>query len=290
MKQMLFIFLAALTTILGCQRLSAQDVQADFYVDGLAYEILSLEQLTCAVIGPTSMDYQGEVVIPKKVIYKDREFEVCWMYMTDYKNVTSITVPNTIDFGSRRVYFDGCTSLKTVIFEGPANSINFYYNESNWSYEEPFLRNVENLYFNRDFYARESDVRFYVKNLVLGPDVRAWGQYKGYLRGKCFENLETLTCEAVNPPIIGSFTDEQYMTLPVFVPEESLEKYKKADIWKAFWCLKGISGINDAVVGDSIEITEVARFNTQGSKVGKDYKGVVIIRYSDGSVEKVMNR
>lgn len=36
------------------------------------------------------------------------------------------------------------------------------------------------------------------------------------------------------------------------------------------------------------DVTELARFNTAGVRVGKDYKGLVIVTMSDGSVRKVM--
>ena len=47
------------------------------------------------------------------------------------------------------------------------------------------------------------------------------------------------------------------------------------------------SGVNDAVSGSS---EEVARYSIDGNIVTEDYKGIVIIRMSDGSVIKSMSR
>lgn len=69
----------------------------DFMVDGLAYDVLSLDTLTCGV-AKSDQGYQGKITIPEKVTYKGREFQVislsygCFLY----SKLTAITFPNTI--------------------------------------------------------------------------------------------------------------------------------------------------------------------------------------------------
>lgn len=107
---------------------------------------------------------------------------------------------------------------------------------------------------------------------------------------KCNE-LTKLICYATIPPAGLSCTNKQYMDVEVKVPKGSLAAYQSADGWKNFWNLSEIddekSGI-DAVISDETK-AEIGRYNLQGLQVGKDYKGVVIVKYSDGSYKKLLN-
>lgn len=76
------------------------------------------------------------------------------------------------------------------------------------------------------------------------------------------------------------------MDVSVFVPEEALEAYKADKIWGNFWNLQ-ISGVED-VKFDS-EREEIGRYDMNGRVVGEDYKGLVIVRFSDGSCKKMLN-
>ena len=98
-----------------------------------------------------------------------------------------------------------------------------------------------------------------------------------------------------NPPIIdGEFTDVDYMNLLVYVPYGSLNNYLNDPEWKKFWNIQegetefseGYSKVN-SIVNDE-QICEVSRYNLNGRAVSKDYKGFVIIRYSDGKTRKTI--
>ena len=52
------------------------------------------------------------------------------------------------------------------------------------------------------------------------------------------EGLETITCYNPNPPRIRDFTNFQYATLEVIVPNGALDAYKSANVWKNFWNLR----------------------------------------------------
>ena len=47
------------------------------------------------------------------------------------------------------------------------------------------------------------------------------------------------------------------------------------------------TGIADATVAHSVA-TEVSRYNVNGMKIGKNQKGIAIVKMSDGSVKKVL--
>lgn len=50
-------------------------------------------------------------------------------------------------------------------------------------------------------------------------------------------------------------TDGQYQTITLYVPQESLEKYKSAEVWKNFRNIQGIdaSGIEDVKADGSMK-------------------------------------
>ncbi|MCM1522188.1 MAG: hypothetical protein NC039_06005 [Muribaculaceae bacterium] len=97
--------------------------------------------------------------------------------------------------------------------------------------------------------------------------------------------MKTLTLADVEPPVCPTFSKEQYDTLQLFVPAEGIEAYRQAEGWKNFFNIK-VSGIEE--IENPSERTVVARLDLQGRPVREDYKGIVIERYSDGTVGKVM--
>lgn len=100
--------------------------------------------------------------------------------------------------------------------------------------------------------------------------------------------LETLECRAVVPPTIfnETFSGWQYENTTLIVPDESLEAYGKKVYWRNF--LKRESASIDNVF--DTDKMEDQRYDINGRKVDESYKGVVIVRYSDGSICKQLSR
>ncbi len=73
------------------------------------------------------------------------------------------------------------------------------------------------------------------------------------------------------------FTNNNYMTLNVYVPEEALGAYQNAEGWKNFWNLQDLSatGIKDVetdgVTGDN------RCYDLRGNRLGAPKRGVNII-------------
>ena len=60
-----------------CFALTASNTFAyDFEVDGIYYNVTSLENLEVEVTSCYAAEYKGDVVIPKTVVYKNRELRV----------------------------------------------------------------------------------------------------------------------------------------------------------------------------------------------------------------------
>ena len=101
--------------------------------------------------------------------------------------------------------------------------------------------------------------------------------------------IANITIYATDPPSTSQFTNYEYLNTSVKVPFTALDAYKAHEIWGQFCNLQGfdpagIDGVEEDVVKKSVE----GRYDLNGTPVDDDFKGVVVIRFSDGSTRKVM--
>lgn len=123
-------------------------------------------------------------------------------------------------------------------------------------------------------------------NLILGSGVVIYPS-------KISSSLKTITVKDSEPRKCPIFTEKQYMEVILYVPKGSLSAYQNADGWKNFWDIREGDGSEESGIEEvriSSERQEIGRYDIQGRKVSEDYKGFVIIRYSDGSVRKILNK
>lgn len=111
------------------------------------------------------------------------------------------------------------------------------------------------------------------------------------------DNTPTIICEATTPPKdkeSGSYiSPKQYMNCEVYVPDESVELYKEAPLWSGFWNIKPISEYQASISSAEISTGSarvIGRYNVRGEAVSDDYKGLTIVRLSDGTSKKIINR
>ena len=103
--------------------------------------------------------------------------------------------------------------------------------------------------------------------------------------------FEKLISKCLEPPIIPcDVSNIQFINAEVEVPIQALEKYQQAPVWKNFWNLKGVEGLVGIEESKVDAPMEVGRYDLTGKTVSKDYHGIVIVRYSDGSTSKMVQR
>lgn len=81
----------------------------DFEVDGLQYDVVSLSDLTCKLVGSKN-GFEGDFVIPDHVNYSNKTLTVVEIKKGSFygcSNLTGITIPNTILSIGDKV-FEGC--------------------------------------------------------------------------------------------------------------------------------------------------------------------------------------
>ena len=109
-----------------------------------------------------------------------------------------------------------------------------------------------------------------------------------------FSNLDSIMINSEIPPECPDFSDEQLMKIRILVPKGALDTYKKADGWKQFWNLEEsdkLSAVSDVMTDSAIQSREeYGRYDLSGRKVTGDYRGMVVVKYTDGSTAKVLQQ
>lgn len=187
--------------------------------------------------------------------------------------------------------FKNCNNLKYLVLEYNTNILNYGYNSYHDSrfYEttiKEWTNSLERIYIDRN-------LNYYItylnslKELIIGEN-----STKIYVKIGNAGKLTKIFSYAKIPPTIPEATNSQYMNVEVVVPIGSLAAYQSAENWKNFWNIREMTeeeaGIEDVATDNTKK--EVARYNLQGQQVTDDYKGLVIVRYSDGSSRKVINK
>ena len=292
-------------------------------LSGLKYRILSVEDMTCALIGVESKDISGELIIPSTSSYAGHDFTVVRLAdgCLDFcKKITSVTIPSSVEvlgFGCFQgcssiefvslsnnlkkiggFCFSGCSMLKSISIPSGIKELDYsaftycdslkrvIIEDAEVNYEPVFIectdftntlfKYAEELYLGRQIgfirygsgWGIEAPM---LKTLILGKEVDSWTKESNYYHREYFsfdrfKSLEKLVSQALIPPSIPRATDEQYMNLMVSVPEESLELYKKADVWKSFWNLQGYSKVDELQV-QSKEDRAFIVYNLQGMRI-----------------------
>ena len=100
------------------------------------------------------------------------------------------------------------------------------------------------------------------------------------------------TAELTNEPVRDEpiLCHEEFASqIPLSVPDEAVDAYKNAPGWKHFtqiYPISALSRINDILASDR-DATVIGRYDLNGNPVYESYRGIAIIRYSDGSARKV---
>ena len=107
--------LAAALCLLGAVQAQA----ADFSLNGISYNILSMADLTCEVAKRSSGSYSGDIVIPETVTYSGRTFTVTQIGERAFSGASTlftVKCPDTV------------TSIDTEAFRNCRNLVSVEYN------------------------------------------------------------------------------------------------------------------------------------------------------------------
>lgn len=225
------------------------------------------------------------------------------------ESLTSLTIPGSVKYislyhltkssSADHTFPNSLHELKIEYGETPLTSE--FYNgqwdqsglwDEDW-HNKPmtWTNKIENVFFDREL---NTDFRSLpsLKELTIGEHLK---KVPINNIAKC-GNLTTIISCAPNPPVLPTCSAKQFMDVIVKVPEQSLSLYQQADGWKNFWNLEGDPSLNSNTSGveniilENPEKVETGRYDLNGRPVSDSYKGITIVRYSDGSTTKVMNK
>ena len=238
-----------------------------YKIDGVYYKEIDNEiYVTFKRFPPSEYpSYTGDVVIPDSITFFGTKRRVYGIDRNAFDNcleLTNITLPPTIEFVGCEA-FEYCNNLNGVYIRDLAAWCNIDF-EWLMPYTNP-LEKARHLYLNgeevRDLIVPETVTEIQphafmcfsgltsvtlphvvsigmsafnscsgLISMDLGPDVVM-------IRDGAFStcmNHERLVCRAINPPEIHLTYYEGYERVKLFVPAESIEAYRNAEVWGQF--------------------------------------------------------
>lgn len=99
----------------------------DFEVDGIYYNIVSAENLTCGVTskGYYNSDYRGEISIPQSVEYNNKVYKVVSIGDNAFykcSDLTSVYIPSSIKTIGEQAFY-GCSNILNIVIPNSVTSI-----------------------------------------------------------------------------------------------------------------------------------------------------------------------
>ena len=192
------------------------------------------------------------------------------------ESISTLDIPNVVEMGARA--FNNCTGLTKIQIPSGMEKI-----------EKECFRGCTSL--SRidipDNIERIETGAFRqcssLEEITISPSVNAIGPY-------AFADCDDLSVINVNRPVpptasLSSFSETTYHNARLIVPTESAGEYQVRNrIWSLFANLEtGMDEVNDIAYP-----TETGRYTTTGIPVDANYKGLVLVRYADGSSRKVV--
>ena len=212
--------------------------------------------------------------------------DICFYHLRDNKYHDN-TFDNCDEL--KKLYFEYAESTLEASWHGYRKDDGTKYRSLFWDSEDVLkglLNRITTLHLDRNF---GTNLFFNsLEYLTIGSHL---SKVDVYLSNS--SELSQITSLAQTPPEISSCTTKQYMDVVVKVPYEALEDYKNAEGWKNFWNIEGFdpAGADDVttnILNLSSSCQEISRYNLNGQQVSEDYKGVVIVHFSDGTTKKIM--
>lgn len=173
----------------------------------------------------------------------------------------SIIIPGSVQSIGFGAFFD-CDSLSEIRFEYGSTKLelggafHIYSGYANWA---DFR---QKLFIDRELEGEFDFSKLSINDLCIGFNVSELYSFKDckYLTNieipanitslTSFYNtpLKSIICHAIIPPAFVSktpFSNNIYADAKLIVPEESIDLYKNADIWKHFFVIEGMTAIED---------------------------------------------
>ena len=253
------------------------------------------------------------VTIPSSVTSIERSaFEGC-------SGLTNLTIPSSVT-SIERSAFKGCSGLTSLIIPSSVTSIGSYVFENCSGLTSITIpssvteiggaafkgcSSLVNLYYKIDekietylskghpFIPVECGIEYYlndkkITSVVIPSTITELGKY-------AFQNCRDLTSVYVSwsvPNSVNSassaFSGVDISKITLYVPQGTETDYFLADVWGDFGKIVEFDATGIDKVTTSNDTKELSRYSVNGQRLAAPTKGLNIVKYSDGSVKKVV--
>jgi hypothetical protein len=271
----------------------ANEVVANFTVDGINYRVTSLQDSHVEVV---SGDYSGDIVIPEVVTYNDTEYSVIAIGESAFENcneLQSVTLPESVTTIGTYA-FRNCTSLQSVTLPESVTTIEDYAFYRCTSLQSVTLPESVTTIGRYVFYGCTS-----LQSVILPESVTTIERYTfrrctslqsitiprnvtkidRYAFGDC-TSLSTLVCLNPAPPTVGENTFNECPIVAVYVPAEAIEDYQSAEGWRDFYICDVANKPDELVTNftvDGINYRVTSLQENLVEVVSGDYSGGIVI-------------
>lgn len=180
-------------------------------------------------------------------------------------NLASIDISSSVTHIGNNVFWL-CDKLSSVCLEDGTETVEI---EDGW-----IFKNAKYAYIGRPILFTTNLSSFSnVERVTIGSQVPDMGTQMDL---SVSNGLKEITLLGNTPPSILPFTDDQYASVVVNVPEGSLDAYRNASVWKEFANINevDVTGIRPTVRQDS---KNTAVYDIMGRKLAKPSRGINIV-------------
>ena len=207
--------------------------------------------------------------------------------------LTSLNLPSSITDISYSA-FEGCTGLTSVTVPSSLNRIgDDAFKDCNALKEVSFCINDDlETYLTKGhpYIKVDCGINYYlndkeVTSIVIPSSVTSLGNY-------AFQKCSTLQSVYVSwpTPISAGKAFDEFDTskCTLYVPQGTEQDYWLAVVWCDFGNIVEFDATGIDKTTTSIDVEEVSRYSVNGQRLSAPAKGLNIVKYSDGSVKKVV--
>ena len=210
--------------------------------------------------------------------------------------LTSLTLPSGVT-SIGRYAFSGCSGLTSLTLSSGVTSIGYsaFSGCSGLKYIRCQINDEIETYLSKGhpFIPVECGIEYYlndkkITSVVIPSTITELGKY-------AFQNCRDLTSVYVSwsvPNSVNSassaFSGVDISKITLYVPQGTETDYFFADVWGDFGKIVEFDATGIDKVTTSNDTKELSRYSVNGQRLSAPAKGLNIVKYSDGSVKKVV--